>query len=78
MGGRGYSGRSQVRRERGPSLTHLLTYVGGGALGLLFSGVVFLPLYRSVAFGLMLFSILYLLGGVLGLWLWRTIDPRKQ
>jgi thiamine transporter ThiT len=77
MGARGYPERKQVGRDSSPSTTRLLTYVVGGTLGFLMTGVVFFPLYRAVGLGLMLFSLLYLVSGVLGFWLWCAIDPCK-
>jgi thiamine transporter ThiT len=77
MGARGYPERKQVRRASSPPTTRLLTYVVGGTLGFLMTGVVFFPLYRAVGLGLMLFSLLYLVSGVLGFWLWCAIDPCK-
>jgi len=78
MGAKGYPERKQVRGDNRPSTTYLFTYVVGGTLGFLMTGVVFFPLYRAIGLGLMLFSLLYLIGSVLGFWLWCTIDPCKR
>ncbi len=58
-----------------PDTYHLIAYVGGGTLGFLLVGLVFLPLDPGVALGLILFSSIYFVGGLLGYWLWNRLSP---
>lgn len=57
-----------------PSTYHFIALVGGGTLGFLFIGLVFLPLDWGVGIGLMLFSLLYLVGGTIGFWFWKLFS----
>jgi len=56
-----------------PSTSQFIVYVGGGTLGFLFSGVIFFVFDPGIGLGLMLFSLVYLLGGSVGFWLWNRL-----
>jgi len=57
-----------------PDGFHLITYVGGGSLGLVLCGVLFFPFHRGIAFGALGLSLVYLLGGSVVFSLWRLIE----
>jgi hypothetical protein len=57
-----------------PDGFYLISYVGGGTLGFLICGLIFFPLEETIAFSLMLFSLIYLTGGTIGFLLWDLIE----
>jgi hypothetical protein len=61
------------RSDPMPSTSQFIVYVGGGTLGFLFSGVIFFVFDPGIGLGLMLFSLVYLLGGSVGFWLWNRL-----
>lgn len=56
-----------------PDTYQLIAYVGGGTIGFLFVGLIFFPLDQGVSIGLMLFGLIYLVGGSIGFWLWNRL-----
>jgi len=58
-----------------PDGFQLILYVGCGTLGVLLTGLIFFPLDRGIALGIMLFSLVYLVGGTIGFWVWNLITP---
>ena len=58
-----------------PDGFQLIVYVGGGTLGFLFMGALFFLIDPLAGFGLMLFSLVYLVGASIGFWLWNLITP---
>jgi hypothetical protein len=56
-----------------PTAYQFIVYVGGGTLGFLFAGAVFFVFDPGIGLGLMVFSLVYLLGGSAGFWLWNRL-----